>query len=117
MKNETAYDRYRREEEELMKQLEETRRAAHDAGKRERTRQELRERGVLDSFEASLAKIRTGEIRWQRKHGKSIQDARLWADGVIERVWKGLSARESDDRVGADASARPSGEDPAESNR
>jgi hypothetical protein len=89
MKNDdTAYERYRRDEAELTERLDEQRRAADEAAKWERVRQFMRERGSLDAFEANLRDFRRSRIRWERKRGNSLRDARLRADDVIARLKK-----------------------------
>jgi len=86
--SDTPYDRYRRDAEELMQRLDESHRVAEDVAAWKETRQALRERGVLDSVEASLRKLRAFWIRSERKRGKSLRDARLHADDVMARVRK-----------------------------
>ena len=91
--DDTSYDRYRRAEEELNQELEDRRRAADDTAQWERIRQEMREQGSLDEFESNLRNARRVVIRCARRHGKSLRDARLYADDVIARVQKDLIDR------------------------
>jgi hypothetical protein len=86
--DETPYDRYRREEEELTQRLDEQRRTAEDAAEWERRRQTLREHGDRDATESGMRKIRASAIRAERKRGKSLRAARLSADELIARVRK-----------------------------
>lgn len=88
--NDGSYDRYRRDEAELREQLEERRRAAEDAAEWDGTRQTLRQLGVLERVESNLHKLRSALITSERKGGKALADARLYADCVIARVRKDL---------------------------
>ena len=84
--NDSSFEDYRRAEAELAERLDETRRAVEEAEDWERTRQTLRERGVLDWVDSELRKIHKALIRSERRRGKLLRDARLYADGVMARV-------------------------------
>ena len=89
--NDTSYDRYRQAEAELSEQLEERRRAAEEAIQWERYRQTQRERGTLDEVESRERWLRGSLIRTERKRGRSLRDARQYADTVVARFRKALS--------------------------
>ena len=81
-----SHDRYRRDEAALAEQLDEGRRAAEDAAERERTRQRFRELGVLEKLKSALRAQHRAWITQERNRGRSLRAARLYADGMVERV-------------------------------
>ena len=89
--NDTSYDRYRQGEAELSEQLEERRRAAEEATQWERYRQAQRELGTLDEVESRERWLHGSLIRRERKRGRSLPDARLYADTFVARLRKALS--------------------------